>query len=90
MGHHLLEHPFDSVILGEDHKRQFDQTREQQAAFIAGELLVPMEAARKAAYSKWTNGQVATAFGVSEQFAQMQMKGPRVIADRASKKFGFA
>jgi hypothetical protein len=49
-----------------------------------------MPVARKAAYSKWTNGQVATAFGVSEQFAQMQMKGPRVIADRASKKFGFA
>ncbi|HZL75740.1 MAG TPA: ImmA/IrrE family metallo-endopeptidase [Propionibacteriaceae bacterium] len=89
MGHHLLEHPFDSVILGEDHKRQFDPTQEKQAGFIAGELLVPEEAAKKAAYSKWTNAQVALAYGVSEQFAQMQMKGPRVIASRASKKWGF-
>lgn len=89
LGHHLLEHPFDTVILGEDHQRQFDKALEVQAAFVAGELLVPEEAARKAAYSKWTNSQVAAAFGVSEQFAQMQMKGQRVVADRASKKFGF-
>lgn len=89
LGHHLLEHPFDTVILGEDHRRQFDKAQEEQAAFVAGELLVPDAAARRAAYSKWTNSQVAAAFGVSEQFAQMQMKGPRVIAHRASKKFGF-
>jgi hypothetical protein len=89
LGHHLLEHPFDTVILGEDHQRQFDKTQQEQARFIAGELLVPEVAARRAAYSKWTNSQVAATFGVSEQFAQMQMKGPRVIAERASKKFGF-
>lgn len=89
MGHHLLEHSFDSVILGEDHKRQFDKTQEKQAGFMAGELLVTQEAARKAAYSKWSNTQVALAYGVSEQFAQMQMKGARVIANRASTKYGF-
>lgn len=89
LGHHLLEHPFDTVILGEDHQRQFDKTQEEQAGFIAGELLVPDEAARKAAYSRWTNSQVADTFGVSEQLAQKQMKGPRVIADRASKRYGF-
>ncbi|MBM0255549.1 ImmA/IrrE family metallo-endopeptidase [Micromonospora sp. 4G55] len=89
MGHHLLEHSFDSVILGEDHKRQFDKAQEKQAGFMAGELLVPQEAARKAAYSKWSNTQVASAYGVSEQFAQMQMRGARVIADRASMKYGF-
>ena len=61
MGHHLLEHSFDSVILGEDHKRQFDKTQERQANFIAGELLVPQEAAKKAAFSKWSNAQVADA-----------------------------
>jgi Zn-dependent peptidase ImmA (M78 family) len=42
MGHHLLEHSFDSVILGEDHKRQFDKTQEKQAGFMAGELLVTL------------------------------------------------
>lgn len=88
MGHHLLEHSFDSVILGDDHKRQFDKTQEDQAGFIAGELLVPLKAAQKAAYSKWDNAQVASAYGVSEQFAQMQMRGVRVMASRASAKFG--
>jgi hypothetical protein len=89
LGHHLLEHPFDAVILGEDHQRQFDQQQEKQAGFLAGELLVPEEAARKAAYSRWTNGQVAEAYSVSDQIAQMQMSGPRIIADRASKKYGY-
>jgi len=89
LGHHLLEHSFDSVILGEDHKRQFDTTQEKQANFMAGELLVPQEAAKKAAYSKWNNAQVAVEYGVSEQFAQMQMTGARVMAARASKKYGF-
>ena len=90
LGHHFLEHSFDSVILGEDHKRQFDTTQEKQANFMAGELLVPQEAAKKAAYSKWNNSQVAVEYGVSEQFAQMQMTGARVMAARASKKYGFA
>jgi hypothetical protein len=30
LGHHLLEHPFDSVILGEDHKRQFNEQQESK------------------------------------------------------------
>ncbi|MEN8650031.1 ImmA/IrrE family metallo-endopeptidase [Streptomyces sp. 21So2-11] len=33
LGHHLLEHPFDDVIFGEDHKRQFNEQQEKQAAF---------------------------------------------------------
>jgi Zn-dependent peptidase ImmA (M78 family) len=89
IGHHLLEHAFNSVILGEDHKRQFDLTQEKQAGFMAGELLIPQEAARKAAYSNWSNAQVASTYGVSEQFAQMRMSGPRVIAKRACEKYGF-
>ncbi|GAW51697.1 ImmA/IrrE family metallo-endopeptidase [Nocardioides sp. PD653] len=87
MGHHLLEHPFDSVILGEDHKEQFDPALEKQAAFISGELLVPDEGARKAAYAGWDNAKVARTFNVSEQFAQMRMYGARVIAARAAKKY---
>jgi Zn-dependent peptidase ImmA (M78 family) len=88
LGHHLLEHPFDAALLGDDHERLFDKSKEKQATFMAGELLVPDAAARKAAYAKWSNAQVASAYGVSEQFAQMQMKGARVIAQRASKKYG--
>lgn len=90
LGHHLLEHPFDAALIGEDHERLFDKTKEKEATFMAGELLVPDAAARKAAYARWDNGQVALAYGVSEQFAQMQMKGARVIAQRASRKYGQA
>lgn len=86
LGHHLLEHAFDASLIGEHHECVFDRAKERQATFMAGELLVPDIAARKAAYAKWTNAQVAHTFGVSEQFAQMQMKGPRVIAQRAARK----
>ncbi|MBJ8348665.1 ImmA/IrrE family metallo-endopeptidase [Antrihabitans sp. YC2-6] len=90
LGHHLLEHSFDNVILGEDHKRQFDTHQEKQAKFMSGELLIPDKAARRAAYDNWDNAQVARAFAVSEQFAQMRMYGARVIAERAAKKFGIS
>lgn len=88
LGHHLLEHAFDAALIGANHERIFDSAREKQATFMAGELLVPDVAARRAAFARWTNAQVAYAFGVSEQFAQMQMKGPRVIAERSAKKNG--
>jgi Zn-dependent peptidase ImmA (M78 family) len=85
----LLEHPFDNVILGEDHKRQFDEQQEKQATFMAGELLIPLAAAERMAFGGWDNARVAAAYGVSEQFAQMQMKGQRVRAQRAAHKYGF-
>lgn len=88
IGHHLLEHSFENVVLGENHKRQFDKVQEKQATFISGELLIPEGAARKAAYANWDNAQVAQAYNVSEQFAQMRMVGARVIAQRAGKKYG--
>ncbi|RKR75901.1 ImmA/IrrE family metallo-endopeptidase [Frondihabitans australicus] len=87
IGHHLLEHPFDHVILGEDHQRQFNATQEKEAKFISGELLVTTEAATQAAYRGWTNERVAREYGVSEQFAQMRMAGPRIRAQRAAKHF---
>lgn len=88
LGHFLLEHAFNGVLLGEDHKRQFDETKEKQATFLSGELLIPLQAAQQAAYEGWSNTRVATVFNVSEQFAQMQMKGPRVRAQRAARKYG--
>lgn len=89
LGHHLLEHPFDQVILGEDHRRQFDRQQEAEATFMAGELLIPLAAAKQMAYQNWNNAQVAAAYNVSEQFAQMQMKGQRVRAARAAAKYGY-
>ena len=87
LGHHLLEHPFQGVVLGEDHHRQFDPKVEKEATFLAGELLVPHAAAERAAFDGWTNADVAKAFGVSEQFAQMQMYGQRVRAGRAAARY---
>lgn len=78
-----------SRVLSEDHKRQFEPLLEKQASFISGELLIPDEAARKAAYADWDNARVAEKFNVSEQFAQMRMSGPRVIARRAAQRYGF-
>ena len=89
LGHYLLEHPFDNVVLGEDHKRQFDPQQEKQATFMAGELLIPLAAAARMAFDGWDNAQVAKAYEVSEQFAQMQMRGQRVRAQRAAEKYGF-
>jgi len=85
LGHHLLEHAFDASLTG-NHDRLFDQEKEKQATFMAGELLIPDSAAYKAARAGWSNAQVAHAFGVSEQFAQMQMKGPRVVVARSRRK----
>lgn len=87
LGHHLLEHEFSGVILGDDHSRQFSNQQEKEAGFLAGELLVPFAAVEKMAFAQWGNKQVAEAYMVSEQFAQNQMKGQRVRAARAEATF---
>jgi hypothetical protein len=86
LGHHLLEHEFDDVLLTEDGCRRFDAGKERQARFISGELLIPLPAATRAAFDGKTNQEVARAFGVSTQFAQMCMAGPRILAQRALAK----
>jgi hypothetical protein len=86
LGHHLLEHDFDDVLLTEDGCRRFDADKERQARFLSGELLIPLPAAIRAAFDGRTNQEVARAFGVSAQFAQMCMAGPRVVARRALAK----
>lgn len=87
LGHFLLEHEFQTELFGESHARQFDAKLEKEATFLAGELLVPFRSVEQMAFKGWTNEQVASTFGVSEQFAQMRMSGQRVRAERASAKF---
>src|SRR4051794_36260636 len=58
LGHFLLEHDFDDVLLTDDGCRQFDPVREKQAKYFSGELLIPEAAARWAAFRDWTNGRV--------------------------------
>jgi len=86
LGHHLLEHEFIAIGLGEDHTQRYDKQQEQHATFLARELLVPESAARRMARLGWDNARVAAAFGVSEQLAQWAMAGPRVIVQRAAAK----
>jgi hypothetical protein len=86
LGHHLLEHAFADMLLTEDGCRRFDPAREKEATFLAGQLLIPDTAAKRAAFDGKTNAQVATTYGVSEQFAQMRMSGARVVAQRALAK----
>lgn len=86
LGHHLLEHPFGEVLLTADGCRRFDAGQERQATFLAGALLVPLAAAKRAAFDGRRDRAVAAAFGVSEQFARMQLAGPRVLANRALAK----
>lgn len=86
LGHHLLEHEFTEMLLTEDGCRRFDPAREKEATFLAGVLLLPDAAAKRAAFDGKTNDQIAAAYGVSEQFAQMRMSGARVMAQRALAK----
>jgi hypothetical protein len=88
LGHHLLEHSFDEVLLGDDHRRQFNAIQEKQAGFLAGELLVPFAAVEQMAFDGWNNERVALKYQVSQQFAQNQMKGQRVRAQRAAARYG--
>jgi Zn-dependent peptidase ImmA (M78 family) len=86
LSHHFLEHEFSDVLLTDDGCRRFDEKKEKEANFLAGELLIPYQAALKAAFAEKTNDEVAAMYGVSTQFAQMCMKGARVHAQRALAK----
>ncbi|CAN7268257.1 ImmA/IrrE family metallo-endopeptidase [Knoellia sp. LjRoot47] len=86
LGHHLLEHVFDRILLADDGCRRFDAKMEKEADYLAGELLIPKAAAERAAFAGWNNDQVAQHFAVSTQFAQLRMYGARVFAKRALAK----
>ncbi|WP_410580165.1 ImmA/IrrE family metallo-endopeptidase [Amycolatopsis sp. lyj-108] len=88
LGHHLLEHSFDSILLTDDGCRRFDKEKEKQAKFMSAELLLPWKAAMRAAFDEKTNEQIASAFGVSTQFVQMRMSGARVRASNALARQG--
>ncbi|RAY15025.1 hypothetical protein DPM19_09760 [Actinomadura craniellae] len=88
LGHHLLEHEFQEIVLGDDGCAMFNATLEKQATYLAQELLVPEDAAFKMAFRDQPNEAVAEHFGVSVQFAQMCMMGPRKVVQRYRAKKG--
>lgn len=88
MGHELAhifgEHKFGTSLVNERGCRLADQVQEDEAAEIAGELLIPFEAAKQLACRKARNEEVAFQFGVSTDLARWRMDatGARLIAQR--------
>lgn len=96
MGHELAhvvgEHKFGTSLVNERGCRLAGQAQEEEAAEIAGELLVSFEAAKLLARRKATNEEVALQFGVSIELARWRMNatGARVIAQRRAAAYGRA
>lgn len=96
MGHELAhvlgEHKFGTSLVNERGCRLADQVQENEAAEIAGELLVPFEAAKLLARRKATNEEVALQFGVSVDLARWRLDatGARLIAQRRAHAYGRA
>jgi Zn-dependent peptidase ImmA (M78 family) len=84
LGHIVAEHKFETSLVSERGCRVADQTQEDEAAEIAGELLLPFEAAKQLARRNATDQEVALQFGVSPDLARWRMDatGARLIARR--------
>lgn len=91
MAHLLLEHEFDRILFT-DGKRgcrnPATKDMEEEAAELSGELLLPADAARRAAALGRSDEEVADFFDVSPEFARWRLNvtGARLIACRAAKR----
>ncbi|MDQ0377862.1 ImmA/IrrE family metallo-endopeptidase [Amycolatopsis thermophila] len=88
MAHVLLEHPFGLTLTDENGCRSAVAGIEEEATELSGELLVPTDAARVAAFKGWSDHSVANHFRVSVAMAtwRMNMTGARRIAARTRGK----
>jgi Zn-dependent peptidase ImmA (M78 family) len=84
LAHVVGEHTFATSLVNERGCRVADSVQEGEAAEIAGELLIPFEAAKLLARKNQTNEDVAHRFGVSVDMARWRMDstGARLIARR--------
>jgi IrrE N-terminal-like domain len=84
MSHIILEHEFSYVLLTSNGCRAIDREKEQEADWLAGELLIPYAAAERAARLDQTDEQVAQVFDVSTRLAAMRMNysGARKVVTR--------
>jgi hypothetical protein len=73
MSHVLLEHPFENTIVTADGCRCLDKDKEDEATWLAGELLIPYAAAERAAWADLTDEAVAGSYDVSARLAAMRM-----------------
>lgn len=90
MAHVILEHDFGVTLLTPEGCRAVNKRLEDEAAWLAGELLVPTSAAIRAALVGCPDAGVASGFQVSEQLARWRMNasGARTIAKRARRRRG--
>ncbi|WP_326959276.1 ImmA/IrrE family metallo-endopeptidase [Amycolatopsis sp. NBC_01286] len=89
MAHVILEHEFKLLITDDKGCRSSSSVVEEEAAEFSGELLVPWEGARWAAFKRWTDDEVANHFNVSIEMARWRMNstGVRRFAERARKRY---
>lgn len=73
MSHLLLEHAFDEILVTAEGCRSYDKDKEDEATWLAGELLIPYQAAERAAWAGLGNEDVAGEFDVSIRLAAMRM-----------------
>jgi IrrE N-terminal-like domain len=85
MSHLVLEHEFGQVMLTGDGYRAFSPDKEEEADWLGGELLIPYDAAERAALNDWDDEQGADAYDVSVPLARMRMNysgARRVVANK--------
>lgn len=88
ISHVVLEHHFsNSALLDSSGCRTSDSEQEEEANELSGELLVPFSAALAMARKGHDDATVASAMGVSLEFARWRMNasGARKIASRGKK-----
>lgn len=88
VAHVALEHPFAATLTDTKGCRVSIAEHEAEAAELSGELLLPTDAAKRLAFNKVSDADVARRFGISVQFARWRMNatGARKIAARAAAK----
>lgn len=84
MAHVLLEHEFGLFVAGPRLCGESSTTVEGEADELAGELLVPKDAARTAALRGWSDATAARRFVVSRAMARWRLNatGARTVASR--------
>ncbi|MCQ9163110.1 ImmA/IrrE family metallo-endopeptidase [Arthrobacter sp. STN4] len=89
LAHGLLLHP-PTPALDDRGCREWNQSIEDEAGWLAGALLVPEAAAIAIARGKWTRDEAAAHFGVSNQMIQYRLNATgallRVARARASRR----
>jgi Zn-dependent peptidase ImmA (M78 family) len=85
MSHVVLEHVFPAVVVDERGCRERVGDQEVEATFLAGELVLPYDAAVKLAWQNTPDEVVARTFGISIKAAawRMNASGARKLVARA-------